>query len=247
MAQIQTRTEPIVVNFGPHHPSMHGCFRIMATLDGEDVIDCEPVIGYLHRGMEKIAESRTSTMFIPYTSRWDYYGGLFNEAVTVNAIERLADIEVPRRASYIRVILLELTRLVNHLLWVGPFVMDMGAQTLFFYSLRDREPILDLFEAVSGYRMVNHNYFRVGGVAADLPYGWVDKCQDFVEYLAPKLDEYECLITNNPVFRRRCEGLGVVTRDQAIGWGCSGPMLRASGVKWDLRRVDHYECYDDFD
>ncbi|HEY9815182.1 MAG TPA: NAD(P)H-quinone oxidoreductase subunit H [Candidatus Obscuribacterales bacterium] len=247
MAYIETHTDPMVVNVGPHHPSMHGCFRIMITLDGEDVVDCAPVIGYLHRGMEKIAEARTSTMFIPYTSRWDYYGGLFNEAVTVNAVEKLADIEVPRRASYIRAILLELTRLVNHLLWVGPFVMDMGAQTLFFYSLRDREPILDLFEAVSGYRMVNHNYFRVGGVAADLPYGWVDKCQDFVDYLAPKLDEYERLVTDNPIFRRRCEGLGVVSREEAIAWGCSGPMLRASGVQWDLRKVDHYECYDDFD
>ena len=247
MAYIETRTDPMVVNVGPHHPSMHGCFRIMVTLDGEDVVDCAPVIGYLHRGMEKIAEARTSTMFIPYTSRWDYYGGLFNEAVTVNAVEKLADIEVPRRASYIRAILLELTRLVNHLLWVGPFVMDMGAQTLFFYSLRDREPILDLFEAVSGYRMVNHNYFRVGGVAADLPYGWVDKCQDFVDYLAPKLDEYERLVTDNPIFRRRCEGRGVVSREEAIAWGCSGPMLRASGVQWDLRKVDHYECYDDFD
>ena len=247
MAYIETRTDPMVVNVGPHHPSMHGCFRIMVTLDGEDVVDCAPIIGYLHRGMEKIAEARTSTMFIPYTSRWDYYGGLFNEAVTVNAVEKLADIEVPRRASYIRAILLELTRLVNHLLWVGPFVMDMGAQTLFFYSLRDREPILDLFEAVSGYRMVNHNYFRVGGVAADLPYGWVDKCQDFVDYLAPKLDEYERLVTDNPIFRRRCEGLGVVSQEEAIAWGCSGPMLRASGVQWDLRKVDHYECYDDFD
>ncbi|HEY9736032.1 MAG TPA: NAD(P)H-quinone oxidoreductase subunit H [Trichocoleus sp.] len=247
MTLVETRTEPMVVNFGPHHPSMHGCFRIMVTLDGEDVVDCEPVIGYLHRGMEKIAENRTPTMFIPYVSRWDYYGGMFNEAVTVNAIERLADIEVPKRASYIRVILLELTRIVNHLLWLGTFVMDIGGQTLFFYTLRDRELILDLFEAVSGYRMVNNNYFRVGGVAADLPYGWVDKCQDFCDYMAPKVDEYERLVTDNPIFRRRCEGLGMLSREDAIAWGCSGPMLRASGVKWDLRKVDHPECYDDFD
>ncbi|HEY9881857.1 MAG TPA: NAD(P)H-quinone oxidoreductase subunit H [Leptolyngbyaceae cyanobacterium] len=247
MPRIETRTEPMVVNFGPHHPSMHGCFRIMVTLDGEEVVDCEPVIGYLHRGMEKIAESRTPTMFIPYVSRWDYYGGMFNEAVTVNAIEKLADIEVPKRASYIRVILLELTRIVNHLLWLGTFVMDMGGQTLFFYTLRDRELILDLFEAVSGYRMVNNNYFRVGGIAADLPYGWVDKCRDFCEYMAPKVDEYERLVTDNPIFRRRCEGLGVLSREEAIAWGCSGPMLRASGVKWDLRKVDHSESYDDFD
>ena len=247
MTLITTKTEPMVINMGPHHPSMHGCFRILVTLDGEDIVDCEPVLGYLHRGMEKIAENRTNTMFVPYTSRWDYYGGMFNEAVTVNAVEKLADIPVPKRASYIRVILLELTRIVNHLLWLGPFVMDVGCQTPFFYTLRDREYILDLFEAVTGYRMVNNNYFRVGGVAADLTYGWVDKCEDFCHYLAPKLDEYETLMTDNPIFRRRIEGVGILSREDAINWGISGPMLRASGVKWDLRRVDHYECYDDFD
>jgi NAD(P)H-quinone oxidoreductase subunit H len=247
MAMIETKTEPMVINMGPHHPATHGCFRLVVTLDGEDVIDCEPVLGYLHRGMEKIAESRTSIMYIPYTSRWDYYGGVFNEAVTVNAVEKLAKIPVPKRASYIRVIMLELARLVNHLLWLGPFVTDIGAQTLFFYNLRDREMILDLFEAATGYRMVNNNYFRPGGVVADLPYGWVDKCEDFCTYMMPVLDEYEKLITNNPIFRRRLETVGVLTREEAINWGCSGPMLRASGVKWDLRKVDHYECYDDFD
>lgn len=247
MTLITTKTEPMVINMGPHHPSMHGCFRIIVTLDGEDIVDCEPVLGYLHRGMEKIAENRTNTMFVPYTSRWDYYGGMFNEAVTVNAVEKLADIPVPKRASYIRVIMLELTRIVNHLLWLGPFVADVGCITPTFYTLRDREYILDLFEAVTGYRMVNNNYFRVGGVAADLTYGWVDKCEEFCHYLAPKLDEYEKLMTNNPIFRRRIEGVGILSRDDAINWGISGPMLRASGVKWDLRRVDHYECYDDFD
>jgi NAD(P)H-quinone oxidoreductase subunit H len=247
MAMIETKTEPMVVNMGPHHPATHGCFRLVVTLDGEDVIDCEPVLGYLHRGMEKIAESRTNVMYIPYTSRWDYYGGVFNEAVTVNAVEKLAKIPVPKRASYIRVIMLELARLVNHLLWLGPFVTDIGAQTLFFYNLRDREMILDLFEAATGYRMVNNNYFRPGGVAADLPYGWVDKCEDFCTYMLPVLDEYEKLITNNPIFRRRLETVGTLSREEAINWGCSGPMLRASGVKWDLRKVDHYECYDDFD
>lgn len=247
MAMIQTKTEPMVINMGPHHPSMHGCFRIIVTLDGEDIVDCEPVLGYLHRGMEKIAENRTNIMYIPYTSRWDYYGGMFNEAITVNAVEKLADIPIPKRASYIRVIMLELSRLVNHLLWLGPFVMDVGCQTPFFYTLRDREMILDLFEAAAGYRMVNHNYFRVGGVAVDLPYGWVDKCADFCDYLLPVLDEYEKLITDNPIFRRRIEGVGALSRDEAIAWGISGPMLRASGVQWDLRKVDHYECYDDFD
>ncbi|MBW4558034.1 MAG: NAD(P)H-quinone oxidoreductase subunit H [Trichormus sp. ATA11-4-KO1] len=247
MGRIETKTEPMVINFGPHHPSMHGCFRIVVTLDGEDVVDCEPVIGYLHRGMEKIAENRTNIMYVPYVSRWDYYGGMFNEAVTVNTVEKLADIPIPKRASYIRVIMLELARIVNHLLWLGPFVGDLGAQTPIFYTLRDREMILDLFEAATGYRMVNNNYFRIGGVAADLPFGWVDKCQDFCNYFVPSIDEYEKLITNNPIFRRRVEGIGVLSREEAINWGISGPMLRASGVKWDLRKVDHYECYDDFD
>ena len=244
---IETKTEPMVINMGPHHPASHGCFRLVVTLDGENVIDCEPVLGYLHRGMEKIAENRTNLMYVPYTSRWDYYGGMFNEAVTVNAVEKLAKVPVPKRASYIRVIMLELGRLVNHLLWLGPFVADIGAQTPFFYTLRDREMILDLYEAATGYRMINHNYFRIGGVAADLPYGWVDKCQEFADYMMPVIDEYEKLITNNPIFVRRVEGVGTLSREDAINWGCSGPMLRASGVKWDLRKVDHYECYDEFD
>ncbi len=247
MSMIETKTEPMVINMGPHHPASHGCFRLVVTLDGENVIDCEPVLGYLHRGMEKIAENRTNLMYVPYTSRWDYYGGMFNEAVTVNAVEKLAKVPVPKRASYIRVIMLELGRLVNHLLWLGPFVADIGAQTPFFYTLRDREMILDLYEAATGYRMINHNYFRIGGVAADLPYGWVDKCQEFADYMMPVIDEYEKLITNNPIFIRRVEGVGTLSREDAINWGCSGPMLRASGVKWDLRKVDHYECYDDFD
>ncbi len=247
MARIETRTEPMTLNMGPHHPSMHGVMRLIVTLDGEDVIDCQPVIGYLHRGMEKIAENRTIQMYVPYVSRWDYAEGMFNEAVTVNAVERLGDIPIPKRASYIRVIMLELNRIANHLLWLGPFAADLGAQTPFFYIFREREMIYDLWEAVTGYRMVNNNYFRVGGVAVDLPYGWVDKCEDFCDYMMPKVDEYERLITDNPIFRRRTEGVGTIGREEAINWGLSGPMLRGSGVKWDLRKVDHYECYDDFD
>ncbi len=247
MAQIETRTEPMVLNMGPHHPSMHGVLRLIVTLDGEDVVDCEPVIGYLHRGMEKIAESRTSVMYVPYVSRWDYAAGMFNEAITVNAPEKLADITVPKRAQYIRVIMLELNRIANHLLWLGPFLADVGAQTPFFYIFREREMIYDLWEAATGMRLINNNYFRIGGVSVDLPYGWVDKCEDFCDYFVPKIDEYEKLITNNPIFKKRIMGIGTITRDQAINWGLSGPMLRGSGVKWDLRKVDHYECYDDFD
>ncbi len=247
MATLQTRTEPMVINMGPHHPSMHGVLRLIVTLDGEDVIDCEPVIGYLHRGMEKIAESRTNVMFVPYVSRWDYAAGMFNEAITVNAPEKLANIEVPKRASYIRMIMLELNRIANHLLWLGPFMADVGATTPFFYIFRERELIYDLWEAASGARLINNNYFRIGGVAADLPYGWIDKCEDFCDYFMPKVDEYEKLITDNPIFRRRVEGVGTMSRQDAIDWGCSGPMLRASGVKWDLRKVDHYERYDELD
>lgn len=205
------------------------------------------MIGYLHRGMEKIAENRTNIMYIPYVSRWDYAAGMFNEAITVNAVEKLADISVPKRASYIRMIMLELNRIANHLLWLGPFMLDMGAGTPFFYIFREREMIYDLWESATGYRMVNNNYFRIGGVAVDLPYGWLDKCQDFCDYFAGKIDEYERLITHNPIFRRRIEGVGTISRKEAINWGLSGPMLRASGVNWDLRKVDHYEHYDDFE
>lgn len=247
MSRIETRTEPMTINMGPHHPSMHGVLRLIVTLDGEDVIDCEPVLGYLHRGMEKIAENRTIQMYVPYTSRWDYAEGMFNEAVTVNAVEQLAGVPIPKRASYIRVIMLELNRIANHLLWFGPFAADLGAQTPFFYIFREREMIYDLWEAATGYRMVNNNYFRVGGVAVDLPYGWVEKCRELCDYLPSKIDEYERLMTDNPIFRRRVEGVGVIERDEAINWGLSGPMLRGSGVNWDLRKVDHYECYDDFD
>jgi NAD(P)H-quinone oxidoreductase subunit H len=246
MPMIETKADRMVLNFGPHHPSMHGVLRLLVTLDGENVVDCEPVLGYLHRSMEKIAENRTIVQYLPYVTRWDYLATMFTEAITVNAPEQLADIEVPRRAQYIRVIMLELSRIASHLLWLGTFVADIGAQTPFFYVFREREMIYDLFEAATGMRMM-HNYFRIGGVAADLPYGWVDKCADFCDYLLPKIDEYERLLSKNPILRNRTEGVGVVTREDAINWGLSGPMLRASGVKWDLRKVDPYECYDDFD
>nr|WKT06270.1 49 kDa subunit of NADH-plastoquinone oxidoreductase [Interfilum sp. SAG 2147]WKT06271.1 49 kDa subunit of NADH-plastoquinone oxidoreductase [Interfilum sp. SAG 2147] len=234
------------ISMGPQHPSMHGVLRLILTLDGENVLDCEPVLGYLHRGMEKIAEGRTVIQYLPYVTRWDYLATMFAEAITVNAAERLANIQVPARGSYIRVIMLELSRIASHLLWLGPFLADIGAQTPFFYILREREIISDLFESATGMRMM-HNYFRIGGVACDLPYGWVDKCLAFCEYFCFKADEYERLITHNPIFVKRVEGIGVISREDAINWGLSGPMLRASGVPWDLRKVDHYECYDQLD
>ncbi|MEO0853916.1 MAG: NADPH-quinone oxidoreductase, partial [Cyanobacteria bacterium J06648_11] len=227
MPTIETKADRMVLNFGPHHPSMHGVLRLVVTLDGENVVDCEPVLGYLHRSMEKIAENRTIFQYLPYVTRWDYLATMFTEAITVNAPEQLADVKVPRRASYIRVIMLELSRIASHLLWLGTFVADIGAQTPFFYVFREREMVYDLFEAATGMRMM-HNYFRIGGVAADLPYGWVDKCYEFCDYLIPKIDEYEKLLSNNPILRRRTEGLGTITREEAINWGLSGPMLRGS-------------------
>nr|YP_010945577.1 NADH-plastoquinone oxidoreductase subunit 7 [Porella gracillima]WGG27106.1 NADH-plastoquinone oxidoreductase subunit 7 [Porella gracillima] len=240
------KKKPMIVSMGPHHPSMHGVLRLIITLEGENVSDCEPILGYLHRGMEKIAENRTVIQYLPYVTRWDYLATMFTEAITVNGPEKLTNIQVPKRASYIRVIMLELSRIASHLLWLGPFMADIGAQTPFFYIFREREMIYDLFEAATGMRMM-HNYFRVGGVAVDLPYGWIDKCLDFCDYFLPKIGEYEKLITNNPIFLERVQGVGIINRDEAINWGLSGPMLRASGIQWDLRKVDHYECYDELD
>ncbi|KAL5554613.1 hypothetical protein UlMin_042014 [Ulmus minor] len=225
-----TRQDLMKVNMGPHHPSMHGVLRLIVTLDGKDVIDCEPILGYLHRGMEKIAENRTIIQYLPYVTHWDYLATMFTEAITVNGPEKLGNIQVPKRASYIRVIMLELSRIASHLLWLGPFMADIGAHTPFFYIFRERELVYDLFEAATGIRMM-HNYFRIGGVATDLPHGWIDKCLDFCDYFLTGVTEYQKLITRNPIFLERVKGVGII----------------ASGIQWDLRKVDHYECYDEFD
>nr|WKF51252.1 NADH-plastoquinone oxidoreductase subunit 7 [Iris zagrica] len=241
-----TGKDLMIVNMGPHHPSMHGVLRRIVTFDGEDVIDCEPILGYLHRGMEKIAENRTIIQYLPYVTRWDYLATMFTEAITVNAPERLESVQVPKRGSYIRVIMLELSRIASHLLWLGPFMADIGAQTPFFYIFRERELLYDLFEAATGTQMM-HNYFRIGGVATDLPYGWIDKCLDFCDYSLTRIFEYQKLITRNPIFLERVEGVGIIDGEAAINWGLSGPMLRASRIQWDLRKVDPYECYNKFD
>ncbi|QCE14651.1 NADH dehydrogenase I subunit 7 [Vigna unguiculata] len=223
---------------GPHHPSMYDVLRLIVTLDGEDVIDCEPILGYLHRGKEKIAENRTIIQYLPYVTHWDYLATMFTETITVNGPEQLGNIQVPKRASYIRVIMLELSRIASHLLWLGPFMADIGAQTPFFYIFRERELIYDLFEAATGMRMM-HNFFRIGGVAKD-------KCYDFCNYLLTSIAEYQKLITRNPIFLERVEGLDVLDVKEVINWGLSGPMLRASRIQWDLRKVDNYECYEEF-
>ncbi|KAL5646295.1 hypothetical protein ACJX0J_004000 [Zea mays] len=219
------RKDLMIVNMGPQHPSMHGVLRLIVTLDGEDVIDCEPILGIIQ--------------YLPYVTRWDYLATMFTEAIT-----RI--FKYPKRASYIRVIMLELSRIASHLLWLGPFMADLGAQTPFFYIFRERELIYDLFEAATGMRMM-HNYFRIGGVAADLPYGWMDKCLDFCDYFLQGVVEYQELITQNPIFLERVEGVGFISGEEAVNWGLSGPMLRASGIQWDLRKIDPYESYNQFD
>ncbi|KAK5825707.1 hypothetical protein PVK06_020566 [Gossypium arboreum] len=175
-----TEKDLMIVNIGPHHPSMHGVLRLIATLDGEYVVDCEPILGYLYRGMEKITENQTIIQCLPYVTRWDYLVTMFTEAITVNGPEQLGNIQVPKRANYIRVFMLELSSIASHLLWLGPFMADIGAQTPFFYIFRERELIYDLFEVATGMRMMN-NSFRIGGVTTDLPYGWIHKCLDFYQ------------------------------------------------------------------
>nr|QXI83685.1 NADH-plastoquinone oxidoreductase subunit 7 [Kuepferia decorata] len=210
-----TRKDLMVVNMGPHHPSMHGVLRLIVTLNGENVVDYEPILGYLHRGMEKITENRTILQYLPYLTRWDYLATMFTEAIMVNGPEQLGNIQVPKRASYIRVIMVELSRLASHLLWLGPFMADIGAQTPFVYIFRERELIYDLFEAATGMRMM-HNFFRIGGVTADLPYGWIDKCLDFCEFFLTGVTEYKRLITHNPIFLERVEGVGIIGRKEAL-------------------------------
>ncbi|KAL5645850.1 hypothetical protein ACJX0J_002779 [Zea mays] len=225
------RKDLMIVNMGPQHPSMHGVLRLIVTLDGEDVIDCEPILGYLHRGMEKIAENRSIIQYLPYVTRWDYLATMFTEAITVNAPEFLENIQIPKRASYIRVIMLELSRIASHLLWLGPFMADLGAQTPFFYIFRERELIYDLFEAATGMRMIR----------CRSPYGWMDKCLDFCDYFLQGVVEYQELITQNPIFLETVEGVGFISGEEAVNWGLSGPMLRASGIQWDLRKIDPYD------
>ncbi|KAL5645433.1 hypothetical protein ACJX0J_001719 [Zea mays] len=205
------RKDLMIVNMGPQHPSMHGVLRLIVTLDGEDVIDCEPILGSI-------------IQYLPYVTQMDYLATMFTEAITVNAPEFLENIQIPKRASYIRVIMLELSRIASHLLWLGPFMADLGAQTPFFYIFRERELIYDLFEAATGMRMIR----------CDLPYGWMDKCLDFCDYFLQGVVEYQELITQNPILLERVEGVGFIRGEEAVNWGLSGPMLRASGIQWDL-------------
>jgi NADH-quinone oxidoreductase subunit D len=248
MTQGITPTERVTLNMGPQHPSTHGVLRLQLTLEGEVIVGCKPVIGYLHRGVEKIGEARTYPQFVPYTDRIDYLSSASNNLAYVQAVEKLMGIEVPERGRYLRVISLELNRIASHLVFVATFGNDLAATTVFLYGFREREPIMDLFEMWAGARLTQ-SWIRIGGVGADIPEGFVEKARDFCRLLPARLDEYDRLLTGNRIFRVRTEGVGILPPEVAIDYGCSGPTLRGSGVAYDIRRAEPYEIYDrlDFD
>jgi NADH-quinone oxidoreductase subunit D len=245
--ETELKTEPFVLNMGPVHPSTHGVFRMRVTLDGEVVINLEPVFGYLHRGIEKLAEERTYTGIIPLTDRLDYLASMTNNFGYCLAVEKLAGIEVPERAQYIRVIMAELQRIAAHLVSVGSFMNDCGAYfTPFLYMFRERERIVDLFEMVCGQRLL-YNYMRPGGVSQDLPEEFLPGLKLFLQQMPKYMDEYENLLKDNEVMYARAKGVGILTKEMAINASASGPVLRATGLKWDIRRADPYSIYDRFE
>ena len=238
------RTEPITINLGPQHPSTHGVFRLRVTFDGEEIIDAEPVFGYLHRGTEKLAETRNYVQIVTLTDRMDYLASMSNNLAYVRTVEKLANIEVPERAQYIRVISAELQRIASHLMATGFLLNDLGAlATPLVYCFRERERILDLFEMLCGAR-ITLSYMRPGGVFQDAPEDFWPSLESLVGDLPHYLDELESLITSNEIVLARTKNVGLLTDEQAIDNSISGPNLRASGVKWDLRKADPYEIYD---
>ncbi|MHC4608848.1 MAG: NADH-quinone oxidoreductase subunit D [Planctomycetota bacterium] len=244
--QGDVQTEELLINMGPQHPATHGVLRIVLRTDGELVLEAIPHIGYLHRCAEKIGEHVRPIQFIPYTDRMDYVAAMNNNQGFALAIEKLAGVDVPERAKYLRVIFAELNRIASHLVTFGAFGLDMGAFTVFMYAFREREMVLDMFEAACGARLT-YSYLTVGGVTEDVPEGWFDRCVEFLDYFEPKLVEYNQLLSFNQIFVKRTSKVGFISAEDAIRWGLTGPCLRGSGVKWDLRRATPYEIYDRFE
>lgn len=235
-------SQEMLLNMGPQHPSTHGVLRLVLRLEGETVVDCTPVIGYLHRGIEKILENRPVMGGIRYMDNADYLSPMLNEIAYAGAVEQLMGIEPPRRAQYIRLLVGELQRIASHLVAVGTYLVDLGAFTPILWCFRDREGILTLFEALGGSRF-NVNYLRVGGVLHDFPGGWLKECEDFLNQFEKNMAELEVLITGNEIFEARTQGVGYIDQQQAIAYGLTGPMLRASGVNFDLRVNRPYMAY----
>ena len=247
--QVDADADLMVLNFGPQHPSTHGVFRIKLILDGEIVIRAIPHAGYLHRGVEKLLEKLTYAQGVPIVDKNDYVSPMSNEQALVMAFEKLLKVEVPRRARYLRLIFSELQRIASHLLWLGTFALDMGGalgggSTVFMYCFRDREGILDLFEAVTGGRF-HYNTHTIGGNRHDIPLGWDKRVLAYLDMLEPRIAECESMTTNNSIFVARTQGIGLIDKDLAQGLGLSGPLLRASGVDHDLRRDAPYHAYDE--
>jgi NADH-quinone oxidoreductase subunit D len=236
--------EEMELNFGPQHPATHGVLRLKLKVDGERIVGCYPIIGYLHRGTEKLFELHPFFQNVPHTDRMDYVAAATNNLAYVGAVEKLLGLVVPPRGRYIRTMLCELQRISSHLLWLATHAIDIGAMTPFFYTFREREVILDLFEEYCGARLTL-NCMRPGGQPYDLTVGWTERCSELVDDLPAKIDEYEGLLTENRIWKRRTIGVGVLPAETALAYGVTGPMLRASGIQWDLRKAMPYEAYDE--
>lgn len=244
MAEI--RTEEMLMNVGPQHPSTHGVFRLVVKIDGEMITEATPVIGYLHRGTEKLAEDLNYTQIIPYTDRLDYLCAMVNNHAIVHAVEQAMDIQIPERAEFLRVIVVELNRISSHLLFLGAYLLDLGAMSPFLYAFQQRERINQMFNTISGARLT-YNYMRVGGVKWDAPPGWLDEAREMIPSLKETIELMNNLVTGNEIFLGRVKGIGIFDQDNAINYGLSGINLRSSGVKWDLRKNKPYSIYDRFD
>ncbi|VVB84552.1 F(420)H(2) dehydrogenase subunit D [uncultured archaeon] len=239
-------TEELLINMGPVHPSTHGVLRFKLRMDGEIIKECTVVMGYLHRGTEKLAEMKTYLQFIPYTDRLDYISAMPNNYAYVKAVEELAGIEVPLRAEYIRVLTVELNRIVNHLVFMGSLLLDLGASTAIMYGFREREKALQLYEMLCGARMT-FSYFRIGGVRDDLPDDFMSKLNEFIKDMEKRIEDYKGLINGNEIFMMRMKGIGVISAEEAINYGMTGPSLRGSGVNYDIRKIEPYSIYPDLD
>jgi NADH-quinone oxidoreductase subunit D len=238
--------ELLTLNIGPHHPATHGVLRLISTLEGEVVRDIKPIVGYVHTGIEKTAEDKSYWKAIPVIERMDYLAYYFNAMAFCGAVETLLGVEVPPRAQYLRVIHLELNRIMSHLVWIATSALDLGAISMFWYGFRERETILDLFEMSSGQRM-HTRYFQVGGVFEDIPHGFETKLRKFVKEMPGRADQYADLLEKNEIVLERLRGTGIVDRETMLGLGVTGPLLRATGVPWDLRKAQPYSSYDHFD